>query len=185
MSASRSRSGRPEPGEYSRAHIADVEALPGDDVVEILRRTAAEVGVVFGNLNDETATRLRYRPEKWTPKDILQHLIDDERSYAWRVLSIARGDERPQPGFDENLYARHAGAGSRRLADLLSEHAVVRASTVAMFASLPADAWSRSGFSNGEPVTVRGLGFQMAAHEHHHLGVLRERYLPLLEGSDA
>jgi hypothetical protein len=162
-----------------------MDELPGDDVVEVLEHAAEAVRSLFGGLRDEAIGDLRYAPGKWTPKDILQHLIDDERSYAWRALSIARGDERPQPAFDENLFARHAEADGRRLDDLLAEHAAVRASTVTMFASLPATSWTRRGVSSGEPVTVRGLGFQIAAHEHHHLRVLHERYLPLLDDRDA
>lgn len=178
------RSGRPGAGEYSVALQPDVEDLEGDDALAVLRQAGEAVRRTFAGLRDEDVEGLRYAPGKWTPKDILQHLVDDERSYAWRALSIARGDERPHPAFDENLFARHADADRRTLDDLLSEHASVRSSTLAMFASLPEAAWMRRGVSSGEPVTVRGLGFQIAAHEHHHLQVLTERYLTLLDERD-
>lgn len=176
----RSASGRPEPGEYAPAHDADVAAMPGDDVVTVLARSRDDLRAAIAPLADAVVDGVRYAPGKWTIKDILQHLVDDERSYAWRALAIARGEPREQPGFDENLYARRAQAERRSLADLLVEHDAVRTSTLAMFSSLPAEAWRRRGVSNGDPVTVRGLGFQMAAHELHHLRVVRERYLPLL-----
>lgn len=173
-------SGRPGPGEYADAQAADIDELPGDDVVGVLERTREEVRRAFGRFEDAAVAGVRYAPGKWTIKDILQHLVDDERSYAVRALAIARGDERPQPGFDENLWARHARAEERPVAALLAEYEAVRASTLAMFASLPAKAWERRGVSNGDPVTVRGLGFQIAGHEWHHVRIVRERYLPLL-----
>lgn len=174
-------SGRPGRDEYAEAQAADIDELQGDDVVGVLERTRDEVRLAFGRLEDGIIAGVRYAPDKWTIKDILQHLIDDERSYAVRVLSIARADERSHPGFDENLWAHHARAEERPLAALLAEYEAVRASTLAMFASFPADAWGRRGVSNGDPVTVRGLGFQIAGHEWHHVRILRERYLPLLE----
>ena len=121
-----------------------------------------------------------YAPGKWTFKDILQHLIDDERHYAVRALCIARGDERPQAGFDENFYAAVAAAEQRTIAEMLEEYLSVRAASVSLFASLAADTWERRGTSNDHPVSVRGLAFHIAAHERHHLQVIRDRYMPLI-----
>lgn len=177
----RSVSGRPEVGEYSIDLTADMDAMPGDDAVAVLEAVRDETIALFGSLDEDAVGGVRYSPGKWTIKDILQHLIDDERIYAVRALAIARGDQRPQVGFDENQYAAEAGAEDRTLADMLDEFRTVRAASVTLFSALGPDLWQRRGLSNDHPVSVRGLAFHIAAHERHHLKMLRMKYLPLLD----
>ena len=117
---------------------------------------------------------------KWTPKEILGHLVDDERIFVYRALSVARGDEGPLPSFDENLFVETSGFESRSLPSLLGEYRAVRAATLAFFESLPEAAWNRRGVVTDYETSVRGMAFHIAAHELHHLRVLRERYLPLM-----
>lgn len=177
----RSISGRPEVGEYSHELNADIAAMPGDDSVAVLEAARDETLALFSELDADGIRGVSYAPGKWTIKDILQHLIDDERIYAYRALSVARGEQSPLAGFDEILYAREARAEDRPLASLLDEFRSVRSASVSLFESLAREVWERRGSSNGHPVSVRGLAFHIAAHEKHHLKVLRERYLPLLD----
>src|ERR1051326_9116770 len=158
--------GRPEPGEYGPHAEADIAQVVGDDAVAALAAQALEVEALFGNLSDAAITNLRYAPGKWTPKEILGHLIDDERIFAYRALCIARGDTRPLPSFEQGT-----------LADLLHEYKLVRAATLALFTSLTAEAWLRRGTVTDYTASVRGLAFHIAGHELHHLRVLRHRYL--------
>lgn len=176
----RSISGRPEVGEYSPDLDADMAEMPGDDAVVVLEAAGAETCALFERLDDDGIQGVRYAPEKWTIKDILQHLIDDERIYAFRALSLARGEQSPLSGFDENRYALDAGAEDRALTDMLEEFRSVRAASVTLFTSMAENVWKRRGSSNGQPVSVRGLAFHIAAHERHHLRMLREHYLPLV-----
>jgi hypothetical protein len=176
----RSISGRPEIGEYSSDLNADIESMPGTDAVSVLEAVRDETVALFSSFDDAAVAGIVYAPGKWTIKDILQHLIDDERHYAVRALCIARGDRRPQAGFDENFYAAEAAAEQRTLADMLEEYLSVRASSVHLFASLAAETWMLRGTSNDHPVSVRGLAFHIAAHERHHLQVIRDRYVPLI-----
>jgi len=176
----RSVSGRPEVGEYSRDLDADMEDMPGDDAVVVLEAAGDETRALFARLDDDGIQGVRYAPEKWTIKDILQHLIDDERIYAYRALSLARGEQSPLSGFDENLYALEAGAEDRTLKEMLDEFRLVREASVTLFASMAESMWKRRGSSDGQPVSVRGLAFHIAAHDRHHLKMLRERYLPLV-----
>ena len=170
-------SGRPQAGEYAAYAQADLDQVPGDDAVAALEAVELETLALLAPLG-ETAADHRYAPGKWSVRQILGHLIDDERIFVYRALCVARGDTQPLPGFDENDYMRLAGFETRPWADLLEEYRAVRQSTLAFFRGLPSDAWPRRGTVNGYPASVRGLAFHIAAHELHHLRVLRERYLP-------
>ena len=122
-----------------------------------------------------------YAPGKWTVKDIIQHIIDAERIFAYRALRIARYDKTPLPGFEENVYALHTTASSRTLDDLLHEFYSVRAANIILFKSFNDDMLQNEGISSGNPVSVLALGFTIAGHTIHHVNVLRERYYPLLD----
>ena len=171
--------GRPEPEEYGVHAKADIARVEGDDAVAALARQGREVEALFGNLSESAVAGLRYALGKWTPKEILGHLIDDERIFAYRALCIARGDPRPLESFDENVYVAGANFEGRTLRDLLREYSLVRAATIALFASLDEEACLRRGTVAGYTASVRGLAFHIAGHELHHLAVLRERYLLL------
>jgi uncharacterized damage-inducible protein DinB len=165
--------GRPEPGEYAPYAADDIAFVPGDDAIEALRASARETVALFGTLPEE---RIVYAPGKWTLKEVLGHLIDDERIFAYRALCVARADPRPLPGFDENEYMAATTFESRTFASLLREYEIVRESTIAFFESLTPAEWLRRGLVNGYSASVRGLAFHIAGHELHHLRVVRERY---------
>ncbi len=119
----------------------------------------------------------RYAEGKWTVKQLLQHMIDAERIFAYRALRFARKDNTPLPGFDEVLYANNATAEDRKWSDMLDEFRALRISNEFMFRSFNAEQLEQSGNANGNPVYVYGLGFIMIGHAQHHGNILRERYL--------
>lgn len=131
-------------------------------------------------IDEGAAGGLTYAPGKWTLKEIVGHLADDERIFTYRALCIARGDPRELPGFDENLYVAGAAFEERPLAGLLAEYRAVRQATLELFGGLPAEAWLRRGIVNGYTASARGLAFHIAGHELHHIRVLREKYLSRL-----
>ncbi|HET8774466.1 MAG TPA: DinB family protein [Thermoanaerobaculia bacterium] len=166
--------GRPETGEYAPYAADDIALVPGDDAIEALRACARDTVALFGTFPEE---RIAYAEGKWTLKEVLGHLIDDERIFAYRALCVARADPRPLAGFDEKEYVAATTFESRTFAQLLREYDLVRESTVAFFASLTPEEWLRRGTVNGYQASVRGLAFHIAGHELHHLRVVRERYL--------
>lgn len=168
---------RPEPGEYAEYAAADIAAVPGEDAIEALERLGRETPAFFRTIAAPADRGFTYAAGKWTLKEVLGHLIDDERIFAYRLFCIARGEERELPGFDENRYAAHADFERRPLEDLLAEYDAVRAATLRLLRGLPQDAWMRRGRVNGYACTVRGLAFHIAGHELHHHRVIRERYL--------
>lgn len=120
-----------------------------------------------------------YSPGKWTLKAVLQHMIDTERVFQYRALRFARNDRTPLHGFEQDDFARNAGAEKRDFTALLEELKTVRRSTILLFGSLPEEALQRTGMASGAKLSVLALGFLIIGHQVHHLNIIRTRYLPL------
>jgi DinB superfamily len=172
-------SGRPQAGEFAAYAQADIDFVEGEDAVAALAAQLATTLALFSPVGEELASSFVYAPGKWTLKQVVGHLSDDERIFAYRVLCIARNDSRPLPGFDEKDYVRFAGFEGRAWADLLAEYRVVRESTLVLFRTFTPEVWLRRGNVNGYDASVRGLAFHIAGHELHHLRIVREKYLRL------
>jgi hypothetical protein len=172
------RPAAPQRGEIADYAWADVDRVPGDDAVEALTPTARDTLALLGPIDDAVASGLTYAPGKWTLKQIVGHLIDAKRIFAYRALCVARGEERELPGFDEKRYMNAADFEDRLLSGLLREYRVVREATLALFANMRPECWLCCGLVNGYRASVRGLAFHIAGHELHHTRILREMYLP-------
>lgn len=169
-------SGRPAPGEFADYAADDIARVAGDDAIAALETQRDIVTALMDSLADADIAGRTYAPGKWTAKDVLGHLADDERIFAYRLLRVARGDTTPLPGFDEKLYAANAKADARPLPELLREYVVVREGTLALLRGLPREAWARRAEVNGYEASVRGLAFHIAGHELRHLDALRTKY---------
>jgi hypothetical protein len=121
-----------------------------------------------------------YAPEKWTVKDILQHVIDNERIMAYRALRFSRNDRTNLPGYDEALLGANTVALRRTVPDLLEEFEQVRVSTISLFVNMDSEMMLRSGVANQTEISPLALGFVILGHPLHHMNVIRERYYPLL-----
>ncbi|HVR06472.1 MAG TPA: DinB family protein [Thermoanaerobaculia bacterium] len=168
---------KPPPGEYPAYASMYIDLLPGDGRLldHLERARVATTDLVLG-LPEETLLH-RYAPGKWTIKEILVHIVDDERIYAYRALRFARGDLTPLPGFEQDAFAAASQANERQAADIVAEYAAVREATIALFRGLPQAALLRSGVADGKRSTVRALGYHIAGHEAHHVAFVEERYL--------
>jgi hypothetical protein len=120
-----------------------------------------------------------YAANKWTIKEILVHIIDDERIYAYRALRFARNDKTELSGFEQDDYALYSGANERSIENIFEEYEAVRNSTIALFNGLPGDSFLRSGTANNNKATVRALAYHIAGHELHHIKIIKEKYLQL------
>lgn len=125
----------------------------------------------------EAKRNYRYADGKWTVKEVLQHIIDAERIFAYRGLRFARKDSTPLPGFDENEYARNTNVSNRNWNDMVEEFSALRKSTELMFASFSNEELELPGIASEKPVYVRGIGFIIVGHVAHHWDILKERYL--------
>jgi uncharacterized damage-inducible protein DinB len=174
--------GPPPAGEFAPYYAKYVSLVPAGDLLAQLERQGRATAAAWRALTPAEAAA-RYAPGKWSVAEVLGHIIDAERIFAYRALRIGRGDETPLPGFDQDRYAP-AGAFDRRTpADIVEEFESVRRATLTLFRGLPAEAWMRRGSASDQPVTVRALAHIIAGHELHHLGVLRDKYgLPASAG---
>ncbi len=168
---------KPKPGEYDPYTIMYIKLLPDDGrVLDYLRKNSERTVSLLKSLTPEQ-WMFRYAEGKWTIKEIILHIIDDERIFAYRALRFARNDSTELPGFDQDPYVAASNADDRTPESLIEEFLAVRASTIALFQHLPDDAWVRSGIANGHAVSVRALVYHIAGHELHHFNLIKERYL--------
>jgi hypothetical protein len=168
---------RPGAAEYSPSSSQYIALVLNDrPVLEQLKDNGITIGKLFLSLPPEKLQH-RYADGKWTLKEVLVHLTDDERIYAYRALRFARNDRRQLPGFDQDVFASNAGAGERELSSILDEYEAVRYSTLAMYQGFPAEALTRIGSTDEFICSVRALLYHITGHELNHLRIIREKYL--------
>jgi hypothetical protein len=180
LSPAHTRSGRPLPGEFAAYAAADIAQVAGDDALAALASQAERVLALLASVNDEAVEGVAYAPDKWTLKDVVAHLADDERVFGYRMLCLARRDTQLLDGFDEKRYATEASATRRSWASLLADYSAVRNATLTFLDGLPAEAWAHRGIVNGYEASVRGLAFHIAGHELRHLRAIETLYWPRL-----
>jgi uncharacterized damage-inducible protein DinB len=166
---------RPGPGEYAPYTVEYFQLVPSEDVLQHMEACLRTTPEFFLALPEAVLSDPHMSGE-WTVKEILQHITDDERIYAYRTLRFARNDLTELPPFDQEIVSAHSGANERSLASLLDEYATVRKSTLSLFEGLPDEAMTRIGTANGNPMSVRAAAFHIAGHELHHLVSIRTNY---------
>ena len=167
---------RPSPGEYAGAFSEYVGRVAKEE--DVLAVLAGQLDLVLAWLEAQGEDRgdYRYASGKWSIKEVVGHLSDTERVWAYRALRVGRGDATPLPGFDDQSYVAEVGAGELSLASLAAEWGDVRRATLSLFRNLPPVAWERRGTASDNPISVRALPYIIAGHVRHHVAVLEERY---------
>lgn len=148
---------RPDASEHAPYYAGYIARVPDGDLLKTLEQQDEETMALLSGV-PESKAGLAYAPGKWSLKEVIGHLADAERVFAYRALRLARGDQTPLAGFDEKAWVPNAGCAGRTLADLLGELRAVRAATLALLRHLPKEAATRRGTANGAEVTVRALG---------------------------
>ncbi len=172
---------RPDPTEYGEYYGLYIDQVPEGDVIEILEQGVARTFDLLGGIPEAWET-YRYQPDKWSLREVMGHVVDVERLFSYRALSIARGDPADLPSMDQDQWAAASNAGDRPLALLLIDFSCARMSSRSMFRSFADDAWDRRGVASGFEFSVRSFPYILAGHEIHHRRVLEELYLkPLRE----
>ena len=168
---------KPAEGEYAPYTIMYIGLLPDDGLVlqHLADNLKATTDFIL-SLPEEKLT-YRYAEGKWTIKEILVHLTDDERIYSYRALRFARNDKTELPGFEQDDYARHSGANERDVKDILKEFSTVRHATISLFEGFDSKALTRVGTADGKVMSVRAAAYHIAGHELRHVNIIKERYL--------
>jgi uncharacterized damage-inducible protein DinB len=168
---------KPEVGEYAPYAQTYIDLVPDDGlIVQHLRDNLQMVTELICSQSEEKLITPCAEGE-WTIKEILVHVIDTERIFAYRALRFARNDSTELPGFEQDHYTAYAGANERRIEDILEELTAVRMASICLLNSFSDEVWQRSGLSNGHSTSVRALSYMMVGHELHHVISIRENYL--------
>lgn len=167
---------RPEKTEYDPYYERYISLVADRDIIDTLGGQSTRLQDIFTAMPEDRG-EFRYAESKWSIKELLGHLIDGERMFAYRLFRISRGDETPIEGFEQDGYIENAHSNQRSFADLLEEFSLLRRANMIFFKNLADDAWSRIGTANNAKISVRALVYIMAGHIEHHLAILKERYL--------
>ena len=166
---------KPQPNECAPYYMKYINLVEGNSVREIVEKHAFDLQEFFNNLPDEKAN-YAYAPGKWSPKQVLQHLTDAERVFAYRALRISRNDATPLASFDENAYVENGFSLQRAFSSLKQEFNAVRAATDIFLLSLNDEQIVRMGTASNHPVSVNALAFIIYGHLLHHKNIFIERY---------
>ena len=158
--------------EYFDHYIKLANAL---EPVKALIETQLEFTTLLDKVDEEKGLS-RYEDDKWSIKEVIAHVIDAERVFAYRAMSFARNDKNNLAGFDDHLYARNSGANKRSMGELLEEFEFIRKASIALFKSMDDEMWPRIGTANDITIDVKSLAYLIAGHSRHHGNILRERY---------
>lgn len=170
---------RPATTEYDPYYERYISLVPDNDIGQTLSAQLEETLKLLGTISEAQAG-YRYAPDKWSIKEVIGHVVDTERIFAYRALRFARNDHTPIEGYDQDEFARYGGFAERTLADLAAEFEHVRRANIVLFGSFNETVLERHGMANNVEVSVRALLYILAGHERHHRNVLKTRYLSAL-----
>ncbi len=167
---------KPSPASYSTYFQKYIDLVPEEDLSTAFHNQFFKITQFLHSITEEKSS-YSYAPGKWSIKELLQHITDTERIFAYRSLCFARNEKASLPGFDENDYAACSNANLRNWKDLADEFLLVRKTTELLFNSFTNEALNNSGLANKNPATASSMGFIAIGHVYHHINVLKERYL--------
>ena len=167
--------GPPDPEEYASYYGRYISLVQGADVLRTLDSQRRQMLLLLSG-RDEAEGDFRYASGKWSAKELLGHVCDTERIFAYRALRIARGDRTPIEGFEQDDYVRNGPFARAPLAEIIEDYIAVRRATITLLRNLDETAWSRRGVANQNEISVRALAYIIAGHELHHRRILEEKY---------
>src|SRR5438874_12725309 len=168
-------SSRPAAEEHAPYYGRYIALVPDGNLVDLLSEQQDDTLRMLRRVDDDRGL-YAYAPGKWSIKEVIGHLSDAERVFAYRALRFGRGDAQPLASFDENVYTPAGRFNERPIKDLIDEFQAIRAATVHLFRYFSEDDLLRRGTASGNPISVRALGYVIAGHEWHHANQLHERY---------
>jgi hypothetical protein len=166
---------RPEPGEFAPYYERYISRVAGTDILGTLDAQRRQTLLLLSGRDDRDG-EYRYAPGKWSAKEVLGHVCDTERVFAYRALRIARGDQTPLAGFEQDDYVKNSPFAKAPMEEIIEDYIAVRRASITLFRNLDEAAWVRRGVANKNEVSVRALAYIIAGHELHHRRILEEKY---------
>ncbi|MDX6612472.1 MAG: hypothetical protein QOD75_1658 [Blastocatellia bacterium] len=170
------QSNRPQPSEAAPYYSRYIDLVGSDDIVSALETQLEETRVFLATISEEKSLH-RYAPDKWTLREMLNHVNDGERVFAFRAFWFARGSADALPGFEQDDFVNNAAANNIDWARHVEEFEGLRSTTISFFRNLPPESWAREGIASNNPFTVRALAYILAGHVSHHVNVIKQLYL--------
>ena len=168
--------GRPSPSEAAPYYFTYINQVTGENPLATIESQLDDFLVFFSTISEEKSHH-RYAPDKWSIRQVLNHVTDTERAFAFRALWFSRCFDAPLPSYDQEIAARGAGADAVPWSAHVEEFRRVRLATISLFKNMPGEAWTRTGIASDNRFTVRAMAFITAGHVNHHMRILKERYL--------
>ena len=167
---------RPSDQEFNPYYGGYVSKVPEGDIIHILEQQLADYLSFYQGIPTDKWD-YAYAEGKWTIKELMLHLLDAERVFAYRALRISRGDQTPLAGFDQDLYVPNSKAANRSISSILEEYEALRKSTIQLFKNFSSEVYGHLGTASNSPVSVRALAYIISGHEIHHANIIKEKYL--------
>ena len=166
---------KPQPNEYNEYYQGYIDLVKDTEILKTLEHQFQEFKTLLASI-DEEKSNFRYETGKWSIKEVLGHLIDSERIFSYRALRIARNDNQPLPGFEQDDYIKNSNYDGVSFKHLAEEFALLRAANILMFVGFTDEMWPRKGTVDNKAVSVRALVYILAGHTQHHWNILKEKY---------
>ncbi|MCX8105447.1 MAG: DinB family protein [Ignavibacterium album] len=167
---------RPSKNDYADYYQKYIDLLEGDDILTILSAINKEASDIFNSFPQNKGD-YAYAEGKWSVKEVVGHMMDTDRIFAYRALAIARGEKQPLPSYDQDEYVKNGRFHLRELSDLTYEYRLLRESNILLFKGFDKSVYSNRGIAANKEVTVLALMWMIAGHQKHHLNILLEKYL--------
>lgn len=167
---------RPNTSEYGSYYGRYINLVPDEDILDIMTKQNEILNAFFNKLTEEKS-KYKYAEGKWNIREILGHIIDTERIFAYRALRISRNDKTALPGFEQDDYVPFSNHANTLLKNLSEEFFLLRKANLKLFESFTDEMWMRTGTASENPLSVKAAVYILAGHPMHHLNVIKERYL--------
>lgn len=163
-------------GIYAPHFYPYIKLVENEDLKTVLQDQMQKTEDFFNSIPEEKYL-FKYAPGKWSIKEVIQHIIDTERVFAYRALAFSRKDVHTLPSMDENSYAINSNADNRKFRDLTDEFLTVRKSSIFLFNSFSSQQLDELGKTSDYEMSTKAMGYTIAGHAAHHINILKERYL--------
>ena len=167
---------KPKPQEYPAYFQRYISLVPNGEIIDLLIQLQQETSLILSRLSEEVGS-YRYEKDKWSIKEVIGHIIDTERVFAYRAFCFARDKNTPQSSYDQDIYAENSNYHHRSLLEIAEEYRTVRDNSIIFFRSLDEETTNNMGSTSDYHMSLRSIPYIIVGHELHHRRVIEEKYI--------